>query len=65
MRSTRASVTSPTSSTRLHGVPAIARHERRDRAHRRLGIELVRLLMDEFRHEYSDGCNVLMLRKKL
>ena len=29
-----------------------------------LGIELVRLLMDEFHHEYSDGCNVLMLRKR-
>jgi anti-sigma regulatory factor (Ser/Thr protein kinase) len=29
-----------------------------------MGIELVRMLMDEFRHEYSDGCNVLMLRKK-
>ena len=29
-----------------------------------LGIELVRLLMDEFRHEYSDGCNVLTLRKR-
>ena len=30
-----------------------------------LGIELVRLLMDEFRHQYADGCNVLMLRKRL
>ena len=30
-----------------------------------LGIDLVRMLMDEFRHEYADGCNVLMLRKKL
>ncbi|HET7797459.1 MAG TPA: ATP-binding protein [Nevskia sp.] len=29
-----------------------------------LGIELVRMLMDEFRHEYADGCNVLMLRKR-
>ena len=29
-----------------------------------LGIELVRLLMDEFRHEYADGCNVLRLRKR-
>jgi len=29
-----------------------------------LGIELVRMLMDEFRYEYSDGCNVLMLRKR-
>ena len=30
-----------------------------------LGIELVRLLMDEFRHEYADGCNVLTLRKRI
>ena len=30
-----------------------------------LGIELVRLLMDDFRHEYTDGCNVLTLRKRL
>jgi anti-sigma regulatory factor (Ser/Thr protein kinase) len=29
-----------------------------------LGIELVRLLMDEFHHEYNDGCNVLTLRKR-
>jgi anti-sigma regulatory factor (Ser/Thr protein kinase) len=29
-----------------------------------LGIELVRLLMDEFQHEYADGCNVLTLRKR-
>lgn len=29
-----------------------------------LGIELVRLLMDDFRHEYTDGCNVLTLRKR-
>ena len=29
-----------------------------------LGIPLVRALMDEFRHEYIDGCNVVYLRKK-
>ena len=29
-----------------------------------LGIELVRLLMDDFRHDYADGRNVLSLRKK-
>jgi len=30
-----------------------------------LGIELVRMLMDEFCYEYADGCNVLTLRKRL
>jgi serine/threonine-protein kinase RsbW len=29
-----------------------------------LGVPLVRALMDEFRHEYVDGRNVLHLRKK-
>jgi len=29
-----------------------------------LGIELVRLLMDEFRHDYNDGRNVIVLRKR-
>jgi len=29
-----------------------------------LGIPLVRALMDEFRHEYIDGRNVVHLRKK-
>ena len=29
-----------------------------------LGIELVRLLMDDFRHDYADGRNVLSLSKK-
>ena len=30
-----------------------------------LGIELVRLLMDDFRHDYADGRNVLSLSKKI
>jgi anti-sigma regulatory factor (Ser/Thr protein kinase) len=29
-----------------------------------LGIQLVRTLMDEFRYEYVDGCNILHLRKR-
>jgi anti-sigma regulatory factor (Ser/Thr protein kinase) len=46
-------------------VSSAAWHQRRDpRASAALGIELVRLLMDEFRHEYADGCNVLTLRKR-